>query len=448
MNRRQFLSSALAAGAALGSGLWARPARAQAPGPNDKLNVACIGVQNRAAANVAGVASENVVALCDIDENYLGQAAQQYPGAATYYDFRRLLDDADSIDAVVVSTPDHVHAPASLWAMELGKHVYCEKPLTHNVFEARRMALTAAEYGVATQMGTQIHATDNYRRVVEIVRSGVIGDITEVQVWVNKAWGGGELPTETPPVPEHIHWDAWLGPAPERPYHPVYLPGNWRRWWDFGGGTLGDMACHVMDLPFWALGLRHPRTVEADGPPVHPETCPLGMQVTYIFDGVGDNPPCRLVWSDGDRVPAEINGVPVPGMGVMFLGSKGMLFADYGRWELHPRHIFEGYEPPEPTIPSSIGHYQEWIQACKEGTPTTCNFDYSGALTEAVLLGNVAYRVGEKLEWDADTLTVSNVPGAEEYIGRVYRDGWLPPAQPEYQPRKHASIARPRANVA
>jgi hypothetical protein len=154
------------------------------------------------------------------------------------------------------------------------------------------------------------------------------------------------------------------------------------------------------------------------------------------------------VWSDGDRVPAEINGVPVPGMGVMFLGSKGMLFADYGRWELHPRHIFEGYEPPEPTIPSSIGHYQEWIQACKEGTPTTCNFDYSGALTEAVLLGNVAYRVGEKLEWDADTLTVSNVPGAEEYIGRVYREGWLPPAQPEYQPRKHASIARPRANVA
>ncbi|HUT13600.1 MAG TPA: Gfo/Idh/MocA family oxidoreductase, partial [Thermoguttaceae bacterium] len=328
---------------------------------------------------------------------------------------------------VVVSTPDHTHAPAGVMAMKLGKNCYSEKPMTHCVHEARVMTDAAVENKLATQLGTQIHAGDNYRRVVELIQAGAIGPVNEVHVWCGKNWGGGERPTETPPIPPHIHWDLWLGPAPERPYHPCYLPGQWRRWWDFGNGTLGDMACHYMDLPFWALKLRHPTSVESEGPPVHPETCPTQLIVRYEFPARDDMPPVKFTWYDGSNrpsLPADWN-IPVGGAGVLFVGKEGQLRADYGSWQLHPKEKFADYQPPEPTIPTSIGHHQEWIHACKTGGATTCNFDYSGALSEAVLLGNVAYRVGKKLQWDGAAMKATNCPEADQYLRREYRQGWI-----------------------
>jgi hypothetical protein len=309
-------------------------------------------------------------------------------------------------------------------ALRLGKHVYCEKPLTHSVHEARLVAQAAASSKTATQMGTQIHAENNYRRVVEIIQSGAIGPVREVHTWAGRSWGGGDRPKEMPPVPPNLHWDLWLGPATERPYHPTYLPANWRKWWDFGGGNIADMACHHMDLPFWALKLRGPTTIEAEGPPVHPETCPLGLIVRYEFPARGDMPPVKLTWYDGDKIPPTIHDLPTGGGGNLFVGERGKLWADYGSYKLSPESDFAGYKPPKPTIPNSIGHHAEWLLACKTGSPTTCNFDYSGALTEAVLLGNVAYRVGQRLEWDAAKLTAVNCPEAERFLRRAYRKGW------------------------
>ena len=393
--------------------------------PNEKLNIGIIGTAGRAEANIGGVSHQNIVAVCDIDDLLLGKMSDRFPAAKTYNDFRKLLDQ-EGIDAVVVSTADHVHAVASVMAMKRGKHVYCEKPLSHSVYEARVVAETAAKAKVATQMGTQIHATDNYRRVVELVRSGAIGPVGECHVWCGKTWSGGERPKDTPPVPKSLHWDLWIGPAPERPYSPIYQPANWRRWWDFGSGTLGDMACHYMDLPFWALALKHPTAVAAEGPPVHPETTPEWMIVRYEFPARGDQPPVKLSWYDGGKRPALFAEGKLPrwGDGVLFIGDKGMLIADYSNHRLLPEADFKDFKPPEPTIPNSTGHYHEWITACKTGSPTTCNFAYSGALTETVLLGNVAYRTGKKLAWDAAGLHASNCPDADPYLRREYRKGW------------------------
>ena len=429
ITRRDFLrrsGTAAAVLGGLGGRTWAAPDT-----PNERLNIGIIGTANRAESNLAGVASQNIVALCDIDDQYLARAKERFPGARTYTDFRKLLESKD-LDAIVVSTADHVHAPASVMALRLGKHVYCEKPLSHSVHEARVVAEAAAQSKVATQMGTQIHAEENYRRVVELVQSGAIGPIRECHVWCGKTWSGGDRPTETPPVPPQIHWDLWLGPAPERPYHPAYLPANWRRWWDFGSGTLGDMACHYMDLPFWALELRHPTSVEAEGPPVHPETTPAWMIVRYEFPARGTLPPVKLAWYDGGKRPAAFDEkndkgepkLPAWGDGVLFVGEHGMLLADYSRYRLLPESQFPNFHPPKPTIPSSVGHYKEWIDACKTGSPTTCNFDYSGALTETVLLGNAAYRAGKKLEWDAAHLKATNCPEADAFLRRDYRKGW------------------------
>jgi len=428
LTRRDFLRSTTAAGSAIvASGVFSELQAAPSTSPNEKLNVACIGVANRASANVGGVAGENVVAICDVDDNYVNGAAGRFPAARKYNDFRRMFDaEKNNIDAVTVSTADHTHAPASMMGIKLGKHVYCEKPLTHSVFEARAVAEAAAKHGVATQMGTQIHATENYRRVVEIIQSGAIGPVTEVQVSCGKDWGGGDRPAGSDPVPANLHWDLWLGPAPERPFkNRAYHPGQWRRYWDFGGGTLGDMACHLMDLPFWALELRHPTSVEAEGPEVHPEGCPHGLTVRYEFPARGDQPAVKFTWSDGGRVPKTFAGLPMPGFGVMFVGAKGQLFADYGRYKLYPEKDFADFKPPQPTIPRSIGHHAEWIKACKEGTPTTCNFDYSGALIEAVQLGNVAFRAGQRLEWDGAKLKATNCPAADNFIQREYRKGWV-----------------------
>ncbi|HTD85621.1 MAG TPA: Gfo/Idh/MocA family oxidoreductase [Candidatus Binatia bacterium] len=417
LNRRAFIKGA----AVLGTGVWLGIGRGFASGKsaNDKLNIGIIGVSNRAEANISGVKSQKVVALCDIDEGYLRSAAEDFPKANTYTDFRKLLEQP-GIDAVVISTADHTHAVATLMALDAGKHVYCEKPLTHTVHEARAVANAATQKKLATQMGTQIHASSNYRRVVELIQSGAIGTVTEAHAFCNKSWGGGAVATEGQAIPKHLHFDLWLGPAAARPYHSQYLPVNWRKWWDFGGGTLGDMGCHYLDLVHWALGLRRPKTIEAEGPPPNPETTPPWLIVNYQYDGV------KVTWSDGGKKPRLITEGTVPSWkaGVLFVGAKGMLLADYTKHRLLPESQFADFKAPARTIPDSIGHYEEWIESCKTGSPTTCNFDYAGALSETVLLGNVAYRAGHKIEWDAANLRVTNDPAAMNFVSREYRKGW------------------------
>ena len=428
LHRRDFFHSS----ASIIAGVYASTAVARsASSVLDKLNIACIGTANRAAADIDRVLSQNIVALCDIDRRYLERSRKlikdkQGHSPVGFDDYREMIDQlGDKFDAVVVATADHHHAPATIRAIRAGKHVYCEKPLAHTVKEARIIAEAAAATGVATQLGTQIHAGNNYRRVVEIVKSGVLGDIHEVHVWVGKSWGGGERPDFSDPVPDHLSWDLWLGPAPVRQYKAgLYHPANWRRWWDFGSGTLGDMACHFMDLPFWALDLQHPTYCRTVGPPLHPDTCPLGLTVFYSFPALGDRAAVDLTWYDGNMIPKEIHGQRIKGNGVMFVGSNGMMFADYSSYKLFPLEKYADFEPPAESIPNSTGHHDEWLRACRDGIATTCNFTYSGALTEAVQLGNVAFRTGEALEWDAKKMKATNTNKADRFITKEYRAGW------------------------
>lgn len=391
----------------------------------------------------AAAEKNNIVAICDVNEKSLDGAAKRFPKARKEVDFRRIFQHANEFDAVVVSTCEHTHAFATLPALQLGKHVYCEKPLTYNVWEARVIREAAAKANVATQMGTQIHAGENYRRVVELVRSGAIGTIHEVHVWVGRAWGwqgtpeeaqkNGDIvhvqdrPTGTDPIPDGLHWDLWLGPAPERPFNNVYFPGpKWYRWWDFGNGTMSDLGSHFVDLPFWALDLDYPRTIEASGPPPHPEIAPASMQVKYEYGARGDRGPLELTWYQGVNKPELLSSGDIPAWnsGHLFVGDKGMLLCDYGKHLLLPEDKFADFERPAPSIPKSLGHHAEWLHACKTGDPTTCNFEYAGWLTEANHLGNVAYRAGKKLEWDPVKLAATNCPEAEPYIRRTYRKGW------------------------
>lgn len=393
---------------------------------NDKLDVAVIGVANQGNYNLTNVASQNIVALCDVDDKYLSAASQKFPKAKTYNDFRRLLDQ-QGIDAVVVATPDHTHAVAAVGALRSGRHVYCEKPLARTISEARVITDTARKERRVTQIGTQIHAGDNYRRVVELVKTGAVGKIKEVHVWVSAVYGGMERPQDTPPVPDNLHYDLWLGPVPARPYHPSYVPGRWRNWWAFGGGSLADFGCHFMDLPHWALDLRQPLSAEpVDGPPVHPESTPRWMICRYQYPARGEQPPVALTWYHGGKQPALLSTKQAEDWksGVLFVGEKGMLLSDYSRHVLLPEKEYEGFKPPARFIEPSIGHHNEWIRACKTGGETTCTFDYSGPLTEAALLGNVAYRVGRKLEWDAKNLKATNCPEADQFIQHQYREGW------------------------
>jgi predicted dehydrogenase len=427
LTRRRFLQTTAAIGAA-GSWTGLLPAGEKKPAANERLHVGVIGVAGQGGSDMNQVAQAGaaIVALCDVDEKRAGAARERFPEASFYTDFRRLIDQK-GLDAVVVGTPDHTHAVATMAALKAGLHVYCEKPLTHTVVEARLVAETAANHKRVTQMGTQIHGGDNYRRVVELIQGGAIGPVTEVHVWCAKVHAGGDRPKDTPPVPEGLHYDLWLGPAPYRPYHPSFIPFHWRGWWDFGGGTLADMACHYMDLPFWALKLRHPTTVAAEGSsPVHPDSAAKWLMVHYEFPARGLLPPVKLTWYDGGKRPKLFAEGKLPkwGDGVLFVGEKGMLLADYNKRQLLPERDFAGFTPPQPTIPNSIGHYREWVEACKTGGPTTCNFDYSGALTEAVLLGNVAYRLGKPLTWDAKQLRATNEPEAEKFLRTEYRKPW------------------------
>jgi predicted dehydrogenase len=317
LHRRAFMTQTSALGIAL-------TAASRPRSSNERLRIGIIGTSNRGGSNLAGVQHEDIVALCDVDDRVVGPAAEWFPKAKLFHDYRKMLE-FPGLDAVVVSTADHTHASATAVALRLGKHVYCEKPLTHSVHEARVVAELAANAGIATQMGTQIHAGENYRRVVELIRSGAIGPVGEVHVWCEGRWGGGERSDERPPVTAGLRWDLWLGPAPARPYHPDYLPRSWRRWWDFGCGTLGDMGCHFMDLPFWALDLSHPRTVEAEGPPVHPETTPEWLIVRYTFGERDGQPPVTLTWYDGGKKPKRLTSLALPGKswgsGVLFVGE-------------------------------------------------------------------------------------------------------------------------------
>jgi len=437
-NRRQFLrTTALGTGALLAAPAWLRGQNL-----NNKLNIGIIGAGGRGADNTNSVRSENIVALCDVAEDRLNAAGAKFPSARKYADFRKLLDEAKDIDAVVVSTAEHTHAFATYRALKLGKHVYSEKPLSHSIEEARLIAQAAAEAKVATQMGTQIHATDNYRRVVELVQSGAIGPVREAHTWVGRAWGW-QTPAEaaankdivstqsrppgSTPIPAGLHWDLFLGPAPERPFHEVYWPGpKWYRWWDFGSGTMSDMGSHINDLAFWALKLRAPLTIESAGPPPHPEIAPASMSARYEYGPRGDMPAVTMTWYQGTMKPRlYLEGkIPKWDLGILFVGDKGLLLADYGRHVLLPEDRFKGFQPPAPSIPSSPGHHEEWIQACKTGSGTGSNFDYAGALTEANHLGNVAYRLGRKLQWDPVALKCPNCPEADRLIHKTYREGW------------------------
>lgn len=438
-SRRSFLQTAAAT--AVASAVHVRGDESAAP-EKEKLRIAVIGCGGRGGSNLKSVSSEQIVALCDVNQQNLNRAAASHPGARVEKDFRRLFDNASEFDAVAVSTCEHTHAFATLPALQLGKHVYCEKPLTHSIYEARVIREAAARSGVATQMGTQIHAGDNYRRVVELVQSGAIGDVKECHTWVGRAWGRQseedsrlnkdriyveERPEAADPIPQGVDWDLWLGPAPYRPFNHVYFPGpNWYRWWDFGNGTMSDLGSHWMDLPFWALDLRAPETVEASGPKPHAEIAPASMQVKYEYGARGNRPPVKVSWYQGANKPKlwKSGKIPQWPSGVLFVGENAMLLADYGRHMVLLDDKVTEFKRPDAYIPKSIGHHAEWINAAKTGGPTTCNFEYAGWLTEANHLGNVAFRTGKKLIWDADAMKATNAPEADQFIRREYREGW------------------------
>jgi predicted dehydrogenase len=438
LTRRRFLSAstALVSGVVVaGSAPWrsltaAPPARRVSP--NEKLNIASIGAAGQGATDTDGCAGENIVALCDVDEIRLRERAKKYPKASLHRDYRKMLEERKEIDAVIVSTPDHHHAFASIMAMKLGKHVYCQKPLAHSIWEARRMREVATEMKVVTQMGNQGHSYDSTRRLVELVQAGALGDVREVHIWTDRPiWPQGiDRPRDTAPVPESLDWDLWIGPAPMRPYHPDYAPFKWRGWWDFGTGAIGDMACHNCDAAYWALQLGQPTSAEAESSGINAETGPKSCLVRFEFPKRGKLPAVALTWYEGGRKPNRdlADGAELPANGTLMIGSKGkILFRDWhpNNFRLLPEDKFKDFQAPPPSIPRAPdGPYKEWIAACKGGPKCLSNFDYSGPLTEFVLLGNVALRAGKKIEWDGEKLRVTNCPEAEQYVQRSYRSGW------------------------
>jgi predicted dehydrogenase len=431
MNRRTFLKQSAVAGAGimvLKSGILKA-----GQSPNGKLNIAVIGVGGRGAGNMNAVSGENIVALCDVNEQNLAKAAERFGQAKTYIDWRKCLEQKD-IDAVVCSTTDHTHAFINVWAMNRGKHVYCEKPLANSVHEARvvRETYLKNKHKLATQMGTQIHASDNYRRMVELIRRGAIGTVENARVWCSRVPEGGSYLPGVKPVPKHIHWDLWVGPSPFHPYNPGYFGGclAWNRFWDFGSGQIGDMGSHMMDMAYWGLDLKLPTTCKAEGSPVSSDTCPQWLTAEWDHPANDWRPAVKVYWYDGGKkpgVPAKIFNRDEMFKGVIFKGDKGWLLADYDYRALMLRGDMTHYKSPKPEdlIPPSPGHHEEWLVACKTGKPTLCNFDYSGALIESNMLALVAYRVGKKLDYDVKNMRVTNCPEADQYIHKTYRKGWV-----------------------
>lgn len=418
--------------------------RGGAKSPNEKLNIAGIGVGGQGGHDIGQMLSENIVALCDVDSAHAGGMFRKFPSAKVYKDYRKMLEEQKDIDAVVVATPDHQHAIISMAAINAGKHVYCEKPLTHTVWEARQLAQAAREHKVATQMGNQGQASEGTRRLCEMVWDNAIGPVREVHIWTDRPsnglfnvyWQQGvDRPQDAPPVPDTLDWDLWLGPAPSRPYHPAYLPFKWRGWWDFGTGALGDIGCHACDPVFRALKLGHPLSVEASSTRVNKETYPVASMITYQFPARGKMPPVKLVWYDGGLRPPrpeEIEeGAEMGANGHLLIGGRGKILSNRRDYALIPEKRQREYGDPPRKLPRSVGHHQEWIDACKGGKPGGSNFDWAGPLTEVVLLGNVALRLQmreeltlKKLLWDGQNLRFTNSDEANKYLRSEYRQGW------------------------
>ncbi len=446
-SRRGFLKAASATAASF-TILQAGSARTYAA--NEKLDIACIGAGGRGAINIRDTQSQNVVALCDVDFQRVADSFKKHegltiPDAKRFKDYRVMLSEMESkIDAVIVSTPDHHHFHASIAAIRLGKHLYCEKPLTHSIWEARELTKAAREAGVATQMGNQAQADKETRIVQEYAMDNAIGPIRAAHIWTDRPSRGlfGEYwpqgvarPTDTPPIPKTLDWDLWIGPAPMRPYHPDYAPFKWRGRWDFGTGALGDMGCHYFDPVFRVLKLKAPTSVEAVSTRVNEECYPLGSVVTYHFAARGDMPPVIVKWYDGGLRPprpeALKNGNLMGANGVMFVGDDGVLLSDWDDWRLFPEEKSKRYGKPPRVLERSPGHHEEWIQACKGGPKAGSNFDWAGPLSEAVLLGNVALRAQlredlteKKLLWNSEKMEFTNHAAANQFLRREYRAGW------------------------
>jgi len=432
ISRREFMGGAAAAMA-----FTIVPSHVLAQPPSNKLNIAGVGIGGMGGSNVRACRDENIVALCDVDEKYAGKVFKAYPKAKVWFDFREMLDKQKEIEAVVVATPDHLHAVVSMEAMKRGKHVYCQKPLTRLVAEARALTEAARKYKVVTQMGNQGHSGSGVRDICEWIWDGAIGEIREVHAWTNRpVWPQGiDRPKETPPVPKTMHWDLWIGPAPTRLYHSCYAPFAWRGWWDFGGGALADMACHVLDPVFWALKLKYPVSVQASCTTVNNETFPLASIVHYEFPAREGLPPVKVHWYDGGLKPEKPEALGNMQIGqaasnVLFMGSKGVLrCGEYGDDpHLFPLSLMREYKRPPKTLERvNTSHEGNWIEACKTGGKATSNFDYSGPLTEMVTMGNLAIRpenVGKKLEWDGENMRVTNEEKANDYVHPHYREGW------------------------
>ena len=441
MNRRKFIGkSTVAFGMA---GLSA--AKLRAASPNNKLNIAAIGVGGMGSGNIEKCSEENIVALCDVDLKRGGKTFGAHPKAKRFRDFRVMLDKMEKeIDAVIIATPDHTHAVATMEAMRRGKHVYTQKPLTHTIWEARQLTEASKRYGVATQMGNQGHSSNGARQTVEWIRAGVIGEVREVHCWSDRPlrgtrfekrlyWpqGVANRPEKKEVVPDTLDWDLWLGPAPYRDYSSAYVPFDWRGWWDFGTGALGDMGCHIIDHPYWALKLGYPTSVEASSTHIHSETAPLASLVTYHFPARGELPPVRMVWYDGGIKPTRPEELEPheewPVDGVLYVGDRGKIMhkSHGGKPTLLPMSRMNDFQRPDETLPRIKGsHEQNWIDACKGGAPACSNFNYSGPLTEVVLLGNLAIRTEGHLLWDGPNMRVTNNEAANEFVRREYRQGW------------------------
>jgi len=419
--------------------------------PSNKLNIAGIGVGGMGGQNLKNCSAENIVALCDVDTGYAANTFKTYPNAKIYGDYRVMLEKQKDIDAVIVATPDHWHAIIALAAIRAGKHVYVQKPMTHSLQEARMVTEAARAQKVATQMGNQGHSGDGTRLIYEWIQTGAIGVVREIHAWTNRpVWPQGvevERPKDTPPTPEGLNWDMWVGPAPYRPYHPAYVPGTWRAWWDFGTGSLGDLGCHILDAPFWALNLKYPSSVEGcistywqglwKKTDPRNETYPRSTIVRYQFPARGGLPPLKLTWWDGGMMPPRPDGLePEEELGdedggVIFLGDKGVMICGcYGlRPRVFPREKMRDLPKKPQTltpIPGGIdGHEKDWVRSCKGGARASSNFDHSGPLTEMVLMGNLAVRFpNRQLLWDGQNLKVTNDKDADAYVRRTYREGW------------------------
>ena len=415
---------------------------AQHTPPSEELSIAGIGVGGMGKSNLRELEGKSIVALCDVDHVYAAETFKRYPQAKVYSDYREMLDKEKGIDAVMIATPDHTHAVIAMEAMRRGKHVYCQKPLTHDIYEARTLAKAARETGVTTQMGIQGHSGEGARLISEWIQDGAIGEVHEVDAWCNLSyypfghayWSSkwNRRPEDRPPVPATLNWDLWLGPAPQRPYHPAYHPAVWRCWWDFGCGMMGDRGVHTLDPVVWALKVGYPTSIEATSLDLNSDTHPLGSIVTYQFPAREGFPPLKLTWYDGLRAPrpAELEDGRQMGHaegGVLFKGTKGKLVGGvYGESpRLIPESRMKEYKLPPRTLPRVQGtHEQDWVRACKNGQKAGADFEYSALLTEICLLGNVAKRVDARIEWDGPGMKVTNLPQANQYVRTPYREGW------------------------